>query len=131
MKPKPENYFRLPHNAYAPKMYAGKWQGTMALTETEAGSSLADITTAAEATDQGYYLIKVSQKDPTLPQIPIIEHADVKRMLLFQRAVTEGSLSLIMQCSKYVDLQKVLSGADKEKYHLLLEILTPIAKSYP
>jgi alkylation response protein AidB-like acyl-CoA dehydrogenase len=40
------------------KMYAGKWQGTMALTEPEAGSSLADITTAAEPTNEGYYLIK-------------------------------------------------------------------------
>jgi hypothetical protein len=74
---------------------------------------------------------KISQKDPSLPPISIIEHADVKRMLLFQRAVVEGSLSLLMQCSQYVDYQKVLSGAEKEKYHLLLEILTPVAKSYP
>jgi len=73
----------------------------------------------------------MGQKDPNLPPVPIIEHADVKRMLLFQRAVIEGALALIMQCSKYVDFQKVLSGAEKEKYRLLLEILTPIAKSYP
>ena len=73
----------------------------------------------------------MGQKDPNLPPIPIIEHADVKRMLLFQRAVIEGALALIMQCSKYVDFQKILGEADKEKYHLLLEILTPIAKSYP
>jgi alkylation response protein AidB-like acyl-CoA dehydrogenase len=255
------------YETYTPKMYAGKWQGTMALTEPEAGSSLADITTAAEPTNEGYYLIKgqkvfisaadhdgvenvvhlmlakisgapagvrgislfvvpkkridengnlvpndlvasgvyhklgyrgcpivqlsmgdkndcrgwlvgephkglqymfqmmnearigvglgatamataayyaaleytrtrrqgrmVTQKDPTLPPVPIIEHADVKRMLLFQRAVVEGSLALILQCSKYVDLMKVLSGDEKERYHLLLEILTPVAKSYP
>jgi butyryl-CoA dehydrogenase len=74
---------------------------------------------------------KMGQKDPNLPPVPIIEHADVKRMLLFQRAVVEGALALIIQCSKYVDFQKVGDGADKEKYHLLLEILTPIAKSYP
>jgi butyryl-CoA dehydrogenase len=36
-----------------------------------------------------------------------------------------------MQCSKYVDMLKVLSGEEKHKYHLLLEILTPVAKSYP
>ncbi|UCG08794.1 MAG: acyl-CoA dehydrogenase [Desulfobacterales bacterium] len=255
------------YDTYVPNMYTGNWQGTMALTEPEAGSSLADITTMAEPTDKGYYLIKgqnifisagdhdgvenvvhlmlakihgapagvkgislfvvpkkrltqngklisndvvvsgvyhklgyrgcpivqlslgdgndcrgwlvgephqglrymfqmmneariavgmgatcmataayyasleyaktrrqgrkISQKDPTLPPIPIIEHADVKRMLLFQRAVVEGSLSIIMQCSKYVDLMKILPDAEKEKYHLLLEILTPIAKSYP
>jgi alkylation response protein AidB-like acyl-CoA dehydrogenase len=255
------------YESFVPKMVMGKWQGTMALTEPEAGSSLSDITTEAELTDRGYYLIKgqkvfisagdhdgvenivhlmlakikgapagvkgislfvvpkkrihtdgqlvsndvatsglyhklgyrgcpivqlslgdhndcrgwlvgephnglkymfqmmnearigvglgataiataayyasldyaktrlqgrnVAQKDPTLPQIPIIEHADVKRMLLFQRAVVEGCLSLIMQCSKYVDLQKALPDVEKEKYDLLLEILTPVAKSYP
>jgi alkylation response protein AidB-like acyl-CoA dehydrogenase len=74
---------------------------------------------------------KVADKDPTQPQVPIIQHADVKRMLLFQRAVVEGSLSLLMQCSKYMDLQKVCSESEKEKYDLLLEILTPVAKSYP
>jgi butyryl-CoA dehydrogenase len=74
---------------------------------------------------------KLGQKDPNLPPVPIIEHADVKRMLLFQRAVVEGALSLVMQCSKYVDLQKVTAGKEKEKFNSLLEILTPIAKSYP
>ena len=252
---------------YIPRMRSGDWQGTMALTEPEAGSSLSDITTRAAPTDQGHYLIKgqkifisagdhdgaeniihlmlakiegapagvkgislfvvpkyriddngdpipndvttsglyhklgykgcpivqlsmgdkddcrgwlvgephsglkymfqmmneariqvgmgaaalataayyasldyaksrlqgrkLDQKDPQLPQIPIIEHADVKRMLLFQRSITEGSLSLLIQCSKYVDYQKVLSAEEKEKYRLLLEILTPVAKSYP
>jgi len=255
------------YDTYVPRMRAGQWQGTMALTEPEAGSSLADITTMAEVTDKGYYRIKgqkvfisagdhdgvdnvihlmlakiegaqagvkgislfvvpkkriddngqlvhndvvtagvfhklgyrgcpivqlsmgdkndcrgwlvgephhglkymfqmmnearigvgmgatamataayyasleyaksriqgrkVGQKDPNLPPVPIIEHADVKRMLLLQRAVIEGALALIMQCSKYVDYQKVLGQEANEKYHLLLEILTPIAKSYP
>ncbi|MFH1351254.1 MAG: acyl-CoA dehydrogenase [Pseudomonadota bacterium] len=74
---------------------------------------------------------KVSAKDPALPQIPIIEHPDVKRMLLFQRAVTEGSLSLLLQCSQYVDMQKAGNADEKERYHLLLELLTPVAKTYP
>jgi butyryl-CoA dehydrogenase len=74
---------------------------------------------------------RLSQKDPGLPPVPIIEHADIKRMLLFQRAVIEGAQSLLMQCSKYVDYQKVLAGEERDKYNLLLEILTPIAKSYP
>jgi len=255
------------YDRYVPRMRSGEWQGTMALTEPEAGSSLSDITTMAEPTAEGYYRIKgqkifisagdhdgvenvvhlmlakiegapagvkgislfvvpkkriddrgklvsndvvasgvyhklgyrgcpivqlsigdkndcrgwlvgephsglkcmfqmmnearigvgmgaaamataayyasleysktrrqgrkVSQKDPNLPPIAIIEHADVKRMLLFQRAVIEGAQSLLMQCSKFVDFQNVLEGEDREKYHLLLEILTPIAKSYP
>ena len=75
---------------------------------------------------------KPNEKDPAKPQIPIIEHADVKRMLLFQKAVVEGSLSLIMQCSYYADMVKVLpDGDEKRGYELLLDILTPIAKTYP
>jgi butyryl-CoA dehydrogenase len=255
------------YDTYVPRLRAGEWQGTMALTEPEAGSSLSDITTMAEPTGEGYYRIKgqkifisagdhdavenvvhlmlakiegapagvkgislflvpkkrvddsgdlvsndvvasgvyhklgyrgcpivqlsigdkndsrgwlvgephsglkymfqmmnearigvgmgatamataayyaaldysktrlqgrkLSRKDPSLPPVAIIEHADVKRMLLFQRAVIEGAQSLLMLCSKFVDFQKVLEGEAKEKYHLLLEILTPIAKSYP
>jgi alkylation response protein AidB-like acyl-CoA dehydrogenase len=252
---------------YVPKMFDGTWQGTMALTEPQAGSSLTDITTTAYPTDEGYYRIKgqkifiscaeyegienvvnlllaridgappgirgislfivpnrrydehselvsndvnctgiyhklgyrgapitqlalgeddnchgwligepnkgircmfqmmnearievgmgaaaiasaayyaaleyamerpqgrkITSKDPNEPQIPIIEHADVKRMLLFQKAVVEGSLSLIFNCAKYVDLIAVLEGEEKERCELLLEILTPIAKTYP
>jgi alkylation response protein AidB-like acyl-CoA dehydrogenase len=74
---------------------------------------------------------KVTEKDPTKPQVPIIEHADVKRMLLFQRAVAEGSLALLLQCSQYVDFEAVTDGEEKEKYTLLLDLLTPVAKTYP
>ena len=74
---------------------------------------------------------RLLSKDPLSAQIPIIEHADVKRMLLFQRAVVEGSLSLILQCSFYEDMQHVAEGDDKERFHLLLDLLTPVAKSYP
>ncbi len=252
---------------YIPKMLAGEWQGTMALTEPQAGSSLADITTLAEPTDQGYYKIRgqkifisagdhdgvenvihlmlakikgappgvkgislfvvpnkrilesgalvpndvniagiyhklgyrgspitqlslgendecrgllvgephkglsymfqmmnearidvgmgaaaiasaayyaaleyakerpqgrrLTAKDPTLPPVPIIEHPDIKRMLLFQRAMVEGSLSLILQCCKYADMARVSDGEEKECYDLLLDLLTPVAKSYP
>ncbi len=253
--------------AYIPQIFSGKWQGTMALTEPQAGSSLTDISTQATPTDKGHYLIRgqkifisagdhdgaenivhlmlarikgappgvkgislfvvpkkrigengqlesndvttvgvyhklgyrgtpivqlslgenedckgylvgrpheglkymfqlmnearisvglgataiasaayyaalkytqerpqgrrLSAKDPLAPPIPIIEHADVKRMLLFQRAVIEGSLSLILQCSKYSDMTKVTDGEEKERYSLLLDILTPVAKTYP
>jgi len=252
---------------YIPKMFSGDWQGTMALTEPQAGSSLADITTLAEPTDQGYFRISgqkifisagdhdgvenvvhlllakikgapagvkgislfvvpkkrvnengelnsndvnvtgiyhklgykgapithlrlgegndcrgylvgephkglfymfqmmnesrievglgasaiasaayhaaleysrerpqgrgVSAKDPTLPPVRIIEYPDVKRMLLFQRAVVEGSLSLLLQCSKYADMIRVSEGEEKERYALLLDLLTPVAKTYP
>jgi butyryl-CoA dehydrogenase len=74
---------------------------------------------------------KLTSKDPARPQVPIIEHADVKRMLLFQRAIIEGSLSLILQCCLYDDLRKVATGERQEHYALLLDILTPVAKTYP
>jgi butyryl-CoA dehydrogenase len=73
----------------------------------------------------------LSTKDPTLPQVPIIEHPDVKRMLLFQRSIVEGALALLIQCGKYADLAMVLTGEEKGKNELLLDLLTPVAKSYP
>jgi butyryl-CoA dehydrogenase len=73
----------------------------------------------------------ISDKDITKPQVQIIRHADVKRMLLFQKAVVEGSLALLTQCSMYADLASVTEGEEREHYHLLLDLLTPIAKTYP
>jgi len=75
---------------------------------------------------------RLVEKDPSVPQVPIIEHADVKRMLLFQRSVVEGSFALLLQCALYEDLVTVLAdGEEKEKCRLLLDLLTPVAKSYP
>lgn len=252
---------------YLSHLYSGEWQGTMALTEPQAGSSLTDIVTSAELTDEGYYKIKghkifisggdhtgvpnvvhltlakikdgpagakgislfvipkhrftegealewndvttagkfekmgshayvtthlafgenddcrgylvgeehyglkymfqmmneariavgmtanaissaayyaslqyanerpqgrhVSKKDVSLPQVPIIEHADVRRMLLFQKSVVEGAQSLVTLTSFYADMEHVTEGEEQEKYRLLLELLTPIVKTYP
>jgi len=252
---------------YLSPLYSGKWQGTMALTEPQAGSSLTDIVTSAELTDEGHYKIKghkifisggdhtgvpnvvhltlakikggpagskgislfvipkhrftegealewndvttagkfekmgshayvtthlafgenddcrgyligeehyglkymfqmmneariavgmtanaissaayyaslqyanerpqgrhVSKKDVSKPQVPIIEHADVRRMLLFQKSVVEGAQSLVTLTSFYADMEHVAEGEEQEKYRLLLEFLTPIVKTYP
>ncbi len=251
---------------YIPKMHSGDWQGTMALTEPQAGSSLSDLITSAELTDEGYYKIKgqkiyisggdhnavdnvvhlllarikgapagtkgislfvvpkyrnengemvfndvttaglfdkmgskgyvaaqlmlgesddcrgwlvgqpnkglsymfqmmneariatgllaagnasaayyaslkyarersqgrhPSNKDLTTPPVLIIEHADVRRMLLFQKAIVEGSIALLLQCSLYSDLQHHGEGEEKDKAAILLELLTPIVKTYP
>lgn len=254
-------------DTYVEKMYAGQWQGTMALTEPQAGSSLADITTTATSTPEGYYKIKgqkifisasdhdgadnvinlllakikgapagvkgislfivpklrigsegklvpndisvtamyhklgykgcpinqlslgenedchgylvgephkglaymfqmmnesrigvgtgatsiasaayyaameyakerpqgrnVMNKDPNAPQIPIIGHPDIKRMLMFQRAIVEGSLSLLCQCAMYSDVKNAATGTEQERAALLLDFLTPVAKTYP
>ena len=74
---------------------------------------------------------KISEKDPIKPQTAIINHADVKRMLLFQKSVVEGSLALLLYCSKLSDLIHVEQGEAKERASLLLDLLTPIGKSYP
>lgn len=253
-------------STYVPPMFEGRWQGTMALTEPQAGSSLTDITTVATPTDAGYYQIKgqkifisagehsacdnfvhltlariagappglkgvslfiipkhrpvtgdaleyndvfcagdypklgqrayatthlvfgeqgdcrgwmvgepnkglsymfqlmnearigvgqtaasvsmaayqaslqyarersqgrkVGEKDPLKPPIPIIKHPDVQRMLLTQKAIVEGALSLAMECNRLADLAHVATGADQHRNWLLLEILTPIVKTY-
>jgi butyryl-CoA dehydrogenase len=72
-----------------------------------------------------------SNKDATQPPVLIIEHADVRRMLLFQKAIAEGSIALLLQCSLYGDLAHRAQGSVASDAHLLLELLTPIAKSYP
>ncbi|MDW8296420.1 MAG: acyl-CoA dehydrogenase [Raineya sp.] len=78
---------------------------------------------------QGRRLNEKDQK--TTPQTKIINHPDVRRMLLFQKAVAEGSLSLLMECSRYFDLAEVSEGEAKAKYQMLLDLLTPIAKTFP
>ncbi len=72
-----------------------------------------------------------SNKDVTQPQVTIIEHADVRRMLMFQKAVVEGSTALLLQASLYTDIAHAGEGEEKENAHLLLELLTPICKSFP
>jgi len=74
----------------------------------------------------------VTAKDPSSPQIPIIEHADVKRMLLAQKAYVEGGMALLLYCAKLVDLQhSAESDEEVDATTLLLDILTPIGKSWP
>ncbi|MBL8382745.1 MAG: acyl-CoA dehydrogenase [Burkholderiales bacterium] len=71
-------------------------------------------------------------KDPASPQVPIIEHADVRRMLLAQKAYAEGALALNLYCARLVDDERgAESAAAREEAGLLLELLTPVAKSWP
>ena len=81
---------------------------------------------------QGRKLSTDGKKNPTEKQSLIIEHPDVRRMLLLQKAIVEGSLSLVMLASKYHDIvTTATSKEEKEKYHLLLEMIIPIVKTYP
>lgn len=80
---------------------------------------------------QGRRLSNDGSKNPDAEPVLIKEHPDVRRMLLLQKAIYEGSLSLILQAARYHDMAKAAAPEEREKYHLLLELLTPIAKTYP
>ena len=70
-------------------------------------------------------------KDAAQPQVRIIEHADVKRMLLAQKSYGEGALALNLFCARLVDEQHTGAPEAADEARLLLEVLTPIAKSWP
>ncbi len=70
-------------------------------------------------------------KDPAQPQVAIIEHADIKRMLLAQKSYCEGALALELYCARLVDEQHTGAPQAADEARLLLEVLTPIAKSWP
>ena len=74
----------------------------------------------------------LGDKDPTSPQVPIVEHADVRRMLLAQKSYVEGGLALGLYASRLVDeAQTAADSNDRAAATLLLDVLTPIAKSWP
>jgi butyryl-CoA dehydrogenase len=64
--------------------------------------------------------------------VSIIEHADVRRMLLRQKAIVEGSLALLATVSYYADVaEQGRSTTERERAQLLLDLLTPVAKTFP
>ncbi|MCW1957594.1 MAG: acyl-CoA dehydrogenase, partial [Mycobacterium sp.] len=74
----------------------------------------------------------VTAKDPTAPQVPIIDHPDVRRMLLAQKSYVEGALGLALYCGRLVDIQDSPDSPEEaESARRLLDILTPVAKSWP
>lgn len=104
------------------------------------GRGAAAITTAAYQASlnyanerpQGRQLTDSGKKDTNQEQTLIINHPDVRRMLLLQKVVAEGSLSLVLLTAKYHDLSIAAADAEeREKYRLLLEIMTPVVKTYP
>jgi alkylation response protein AidB-like acyl-CoA dehydrogenase len=73
-----------------------------------------------------------SGKDPSSPQVPIIAHADVRRMLLRQKAIVEGGLALVAYVARAADLaEHAESEQVRRESGLLLDLLTPVAKSFP
>jgi alkylation response protein AidB-like acyl-CoA dehydrogenase len=72
------------------------------------------------------------QRDPGNAPVPIIEHPDVRRMLLIQKAYVEGALALNLYCARLVDQMRCSELAEEQDAKvLLLDLLTPVAKSWP
>jgi alkylation response protein AidB-like acyl-CoA dehydrogenase len=73
----------------------------------------------------------VGDKDPTALPVPILRHADVRRMLLKQKAIAEGSLALCLYAASLVDVIRTAGSDQREEAELLLDLLTPMVKSWP
>ena len=74
----------------------------------------------------------LTDRDPTSPQVPLVEHADVRRMLLRQKAIVEGGLALVLMAALQSDrAAHAATEAERARARLLLDLLTPVAKSFP
>ena len=73
-----------------------------------------------------------ASKDPLAPPVPIIEHADIRRMLLEALANVDGALALILECGRLVDDEETAPTTDeRQQASALLDVLTPLAKTFP
>jgi len=73
-----------------------------------------------------------SSKDPSTPQVRLVEHADVRRMLLMQKAYSEGSLALCLYASTLVeDANTAPEASDRKAAAELLDLITPMVKTWP
>ncbi len=73
----------------------------------------------------------LTDRDPAAPMIPIIDHADVRRMLLQAKCYAEGSYALCLYAATLIDDERSGDEAARERAETLLAILTPIVKSWP
>jgi alkylation response protein AidB-like acyl-CoA dehydrogenase len=71
-------------------------------------------------------------KDPASPPVRIVEHTDVRRMLLAAKSYVEGGLALGLYCARLVDEEETAeTQEERDRAHLLLDTITPIAKAWP
>jgi butyryl-CoA dehydrogenase len=73
-----------------------------------------------------------SDKNPLSPQVAIVEHPDVKRMLIEQKAIAEGGLALVLYCANLIDIATASTDeTERRNAELLVDVLTPVAKTWP
>lgn len=85
----------------------------------------------AKERPQGRRMESGGRKNVNEEQTLIINHADVRRMLFLQKAIVEGAMSLLIEAAKYSDMAEQGPEEHRQENHQLLELLTPIAKTYP
>ena len=69
--------------------------------------------------------------DPEAPPVPIVQHPDVRRMLMGMKAYVDGMRSLIYFGARCLDMEKIAATAEEREYYGdLLSLLTPVIKSY-
>jgi butyryl-CoA dehydrogenase len=74
----------------------------------------------------------LGSKDPRAPQVPIVAHADVRRMLLASKSYVEGGLALCLYAARLVDEQATGETAEaRAGAAALLDLLTPVVKAWP
>jgi butyryl-CoA dehydrogenase len=75
---------------------------------------------------------RIDQKDPLAAPVPIIEHADIRRMLMAQKAAVEGAQALCLYCATLVDELAIAEDTETAEWlAALLGLLTPVVKSWP
>jgi alkylation response protein AidB-like acyl-CoA dehydrogenase len=67
---------------------------------------------------------------PDSPQVPIIEHPDVRRLLLSAKSFAEAMRALLYQTALFEDLARISEGEEQERYHSYVDVLTPICKAW-
>ncbi|HEY2674588.1 MAG TPA: acyl-CoA dehydrogenase [Rugosimonospora sp.] len=74
----------------------------------------------------------LGEKAPASPQVPIVNHPDVRRMLLAAKSYAEGGLALTLYAAHLVDeAASAEDGQQVRECELLLDVLTPIVKTWP
>ncbi|HEY6100531.1 MAG TPA: acyl-CoA dehydrogenase [Anaeromyxobacter sp.] len=74
----------------------------------------------------------LASRDPQAPPVAIIEHPDVRRMLLRSKAYVEGGLALCLYAARLLDEQQTgESAGDRADAGALLDLLTPVVKAWP
>jgi butyryl-CoA dehydrogenase len=70
--------------------------------------------------------------DPTSPQVPLVDHPDVRRMLLAQKSYVEGALALVLLAARlFDDSETAVDDGVRAEAAALLGLLTPVVKSWP